>query len=290
MVRNLGIGQIKENFAKIVSFLCIVPIAFRPCMNIRYTLKSQKQMNKLLFILIILLLTGCKSQITIYTIGDSTMANKPNPQKNPERGWGQVLPSYFIPDVKIENKAMNGRSTRSFINENRWDSIYQKLKKGDYVFIQFGHNDSKDQDPKRFTNPSTAFRNNLIRFVNETREKGAWPILFTPIARRNFNDKGVLIDTHGNYPLIVHFVAREYKVPLIDLQYLTELMEEQHGSEGSKALHLHYKPGELDYYPEGKEDNTHLSEKGANQIARLVIEELKKQKNPLRKKLKQLEK
>jgi lysophospholipase L1-like esterase len=246
--------------------------------------KSMKNKGPI-FILLIILLFGCKSQVKIYTIGDSTMANKPNPEKNPERGWAQMLPDFFTNDVIVINKAVNGRSTRSFIDENRWDSIYKVLKKGDYVFIQFGHNDQKDQDPKRYANPHTAYRQNLMRFVNESRKKGAIPVLFTSIVRRNFNDKGVLIDTHGEYTLETRLVAKEMKVSLIDLQYLTELMEEKYGVEGSKQLHLHYQPGEIEFYPEGKEDNTHLSVKGATEVAQIVVNELQKLKIPLKKQL-----
>ena len=151
-----------------------------------------------------------QNQITIYTIGDSTMANKPNPEENPERGWVQMLPQFFNDNVIIKNHAVNGRSTRSFINEKRWDSIYKQLKKGDYVFIQFGHNDQKINSPKRYTNPHTAYRYNLIKFVEETREKEAIPVLFTSIVRRNFNEDGTLLDTHGVYPLVVHSVAQEH--------------------------------------------------------------------------------
>jgi lysophospholipase L1-like esterase len=235
----------------------------------------------------LILLAACKTPTTIYTIGDSTMANKPNPDKNPERGWAQVLPAYFNSKVTIVNKAVNGRSTRSFINENRWDTVCNSLKKGDYVFIQFGHNDQKDQDPKRFTNPHTAYRYNLIKFVTETRSKGAHPILFTSIVRRNFNDKGVFTDSHGDYPLEVRLLAQEYKVPLIDLQYYTELLEEKNGVEGSRLLHLHFKPGEIEFYPDGKDDDTHLSDKGANEIAQIVIEQIKQKNIPLKRYIKQ---
>lgn len=235
---------------------------------------------KWLFCLIILLLNwGSFSQTTtIYTIGDSTMANKKNPEINPEHGWAQVLPQFFNDNVSIDNRAVNGRSTRSFINENRWDSIYKYLKKGDYVFIQFGHNDAKENDSKRYTNPHTAYRHNLIRFVQETRDKGATPILFSSIVRRNFNEYGTLVDTHGDYPLETRLVALEYKVPFIDLQYLSEKLEESYGVEGSKKLHLHFAPGESDYFKEGKSDDTHLSELGATEIAKLVINELKNMK------------
>jgi len=213
--------------------------------------------------------------ITIYMIGDSTMANKKNPEENPEHGWGQVLQQFFNENAVIDNRAVNGRSTRSFINENRWDSIFKYLKKGDYVFIQFGHNDQKFKSPDRYTNPHVTYRHNLIRFVLESREKGAIPVLFSSIVRRNFNEFGTLVDTHGEYPLEVRLVASEYYVPFIDLQFFSEQLEESYGVEGSKKLHLHYKPGEVSYYPEGKDDDTHLSELGATEIAKLAVKELK---------------
>lgn len=221
-------------------------------------------------------------QITIYTIGDSTMANKINPDENPERGWAQMLPQFFNEDVIIDNRAVNGRSTRSFITEKRWDSVLKTLKNGDYVFIQFGHNDQKENDPNRYTNPHTAYRNNLMKFVKETLQKKANPILFSSIARRNFNEQGVLIDTHGAYPMEAHLVAKEMNIPFIDLQYLTEKLEESYGIEGSKKLHLHYKAGEIAYYPEGKEDNTHLSELGATEIAKLVLQQVELLNIPLK--------
>lgn len=225
---------------------------------------------------------GCTQQnTTIYTIGDSTMANKPHTDQNPERGWAQMLPLFFEKEVAIENHAVNGRSTRSFIDEKRWDSVYKKLKKGDYVFIQFGHNDQKENDLKRYTNPHTAYRNNLILFIKETLQKGATPILFSSIVRRNFNEQGTLIDTHGNYPMEARLVAQELNIPFIDLQYLTEQLEESYGVEESKELHLHFKPGEIPYYPEGKEDNTHLSVKGATEIAKIVVIQLQQMDIPL---------
>lgn len=235
--------------------------------------------TKLLVILFVLSLqTGFAQKITIYGIGDSTMANKANSDRNPEHGWLQVFPELMSADVKVINKAVNGRSTRSFINEGRWDSITKNLRRGDYVFIQFGHNDQKSGDSTRYTNPHTAYRHNLIRFVNEAREKGAIPVLFSSIVRRNFNEKGVLISTHGEYTLEARLVAQEYNVPFIDLEYFTELLETSYGPEKSKELHLHFKPGEVAYYPDGKDDDTHLSRKGALEVSKLVIAEIKKQK------------
>lgn len=229
------------------------------------------------YILLTLLISSvCFAQkTTLYTIGDSTMANKKDPDRNPEHGWAQVLQPFFKDNIVVENKAQNGRSTKSFINEKRWDSIYKKLKKGDYVFIEFGHNDEKIEDSTRYTNPHTAYRYNLIKFVQESREKGAIPVLLTSISRRNFNEKGVLVPTHGDYPLETRLVAQEYKVPFIDLEYYTELLEQSYGPEKSKQLHLHFKAGENGYYDKDKDDDTHLSLLGATKIAQIVIDQIK---------------
>jgi lysophospholipase L1-like esterase len=232
-------------------------------------------MKKYILILLVISSVCFAQKTTLYTIGDSTMANKKDPERNPEHGWAQVLQPFFKDDIVVVNKAVNGRSTKSFINEKRWDSIYKKLKKGDYVFIQFGHNDEKTEDSTRYTNPHTSYRYNLIRFVKESREKGAIPVLLTSIARRNFNEKGVLIPTHGDYPLETRLVAQEYKVTFIDLEYYTELLEQSYGSEKSKQLHLHFKGGENPYYDKDKADDTHLSLKGAIEIAQIVINQIK---------------
>jgi lysophospholipase L1-like esterase len=229
------------------------------------------------YILLTLLITTVSfaQKTVVYCIGDSTMANKKDPDRNPEHGWAQVLQPFFNDNIVVINKAVNGRSTKSFINEKRWDSIYKKLKKGDYVLIEFGHNDEKIEDSTRYTNPHTSYRYNLIRFVKESREKGAIPILLTSIARRNFNEKGVLVPTHGDYPFETRLVAQEYKVPFIDLEYYTELLEQSYGPERSKQLHLHYKAGENPYYDKDKADDTHLSLKGATAIAQIAVEQIR---------------
>lgn len=225
---------------------------------------------------LIIMLTGFTSPINktvIYTIGDSTMANK-TAEVYPETGWGQALQLYVDDSLLVSNHAMNGRSTKSFIREGRWKAVVEKLNPGDYVLIQFGHNDQKEQDSSRYTNPYTAYRSNLIRLINETRERGAVPVLLTPIVRRNFNEKGTLVDTHGVYPEVMRQVAAACGVKLIDLQLYTEEMVIRAGVEGSKALYLHVKPGEYPGYPQGKEDNTHLSETGARKVAAIVAGEL----------------
>jgi lysophospholipase L1-like esterase len=237
-------------------------------------------MKKLGLLLLFISLNTFSQKTTIYSIGDSTMATKVNPATNPEFGWCQVLPTFFKPDVVIDNRAVNGRSTKSFISEKKWEAVYKVLKPGDYVFIQFGHNDGKVTDSLRYTNPHTAYRYNLIQFVKEAREKGAIPILFSPIARRNFNEQGVLISKHETYSMEMRLVAQEFNVPFIDMEYLTESLEIAYGLEKSKQLHLHFKPGEVPYYPEGKDDDTHLSIKGATEIAKIAVAQLKLLTNP----------
>ena len=247
-------------------------------------------MKRILIVIMLISLNCFAQKTTIYTIGDSTMADKIKPEENPETGWGQVLPLFFNSDIIIDNRAVNGRSTRSFIAEKKWEAVYKVLQPGDYVFIQFGHNDEKIADSTRYTNPHTSYRHNLIQFVKGSREKGAIPILFSSIARRNFNENGVLVSSHGEYPLETRLVAQEYKVPFVDLEYYSELLETSYGPQKSKALHLHFEPKEVAYYPEGKSDDTHLSKKGALAIAGLAIEQLKllndKSLNKLKKKIK----
>lgn len=214
-----------------------------------------------------------QEKATLFLIGDSTMADKKDPDKNPEHGWGQMLPS-LMTGIEIQNHAVNGRSSKSFRTEGRWEPLLKQIKKGDFVIIQFGHNDQKEQDSIRFTNPATQYRTNLERYVNEAREKGAIPILMTSIVRRNFNEKGVLIDTHGNYPLVMRMVANDLKVPFVDLQLLTEQMVIRYGPEKSKELYLHFEKGENAYYPDGKNDDTHLSKLGAKLTAEMALKRL----------------
>lgn len=219
----------------------------------------------------------------LYLIGDSTMANKPGTvQENPERGWGQALQQYFEAEVRISNHAVNGRSTKSFIEEGRWQKVLDSLQAGDFVLIQFGHNDQKLKDPKRFTNPTGAYLHNLKQFIKDTREKKATPVLLTSIVRRKFNEFGTLTDTHGLYPLIVRQVAQEEEVLLIDHLYLTEKIVQEWGVERSKELYVWVEPGNYAKFPEGKKDDTHLSKKGADLYAKVVAEQLSILDTPLK--------
>jgi lysophospholipase L1-like esterase len=225
--------------------------------------------------------TAAEDSITVYLIGDSTMADRSDPETNPGRGWGQMLHAYFGEGVIVENHSKSGRSSKSFRDEGLWDPILKTMQAGDYVFIQFGHNDQKDQDPKRFTNPNTGFRQNLAHYVMETREKGAHPGMMSSIVRRRFNDEGVLLDTHGVYPTIARSVARDMDVPFVDMQLLTEELVLTSGVEGSKALFVWVKPGEYAMYPKCSQDNSHLSMEGGRLVAGLAAAELRRMGHPL---------
>ena len=210
----------------------------------------------------------------IYMIGDSTMANKPITLNNPERGWGMMLPGFLDPKIQVDNHAMNGRSSRSFRDEGRWDPIMEKMKPGDYVFIQFAHNDQK-VGTVRYTDPETDFRDNLKRYITETRSKGGIPVLFTPIARRHFDEQGKLIDTHGKYNEAVFIVGREMNVPVIDLNKSTsEMILACPSQDDSKKFFVWLDPGTNLSAPQGKEDNTHLNQYGGRTVARLAVQEL----------------
>lgn len=214
---------------------------------------------------------AAQTPVTIYLAGDSTMAQK-LPEKQPETGWGEALGQFFRENsVRIDNRAKNGRSTRTFISEGLWQGIIDSLHQGDFVFIQFGHNDESKEKTDRYTPPAD-YRANLIRFVSEVRAKRAIPVLLTPVMRRRFDDKGIFFDTHGEYPDIVRAVAREYRVPLIDMHRKSEVVLKQYGAEPSRKLFLQLKAGENPNYPNGIEDNTHFSPQGARVMASLVVD------------------
>ncbi|WP_271711640.1 rhamnogalacturonan acetylesterase [Marinigracilibium pacificum] len=222
----------------------------------------------------------------IYMVGDSTMSDKPFGTGNPEKGWGQVFPLYFDHHVRVENHAVNGRSTKSFIDEGRWNKVLEKLEVGNYVFIQFGHNDEKVKDSSRYTEPNSSYKANLKKFVIEARSKGAIPVLATSIARRKFDENGKLIPTHGEYPEAMRQVAKELNVPLLDLNMRTKDLLANYGPENSKKLFLHIAKGEYESIPEGEIDNTHLSPYGAFRVADLAVAEIRSKVPELTKYLK----
>ena len=229
-----------------------------------------------------ILLLGCAAlaglaqtnHITVHMIGDSTMANKPVIPANPERGWGQLLSMYFKDSVRVENYAQNGRSSKSFIAEGRWDEVVTALKSGDFVVIQFGHNDEKTNDVNRGTEPFGEYTTNLLRFIRETREQKATPILATPVARRKFDHDGKLVDTHGDYPKAVRVVAAEQKVPSLELCAATEKLLQQLGPESSKRFFRWIPAGEFGPNSKPFEDDTHFNAYGASRICDLAVVEI----------------
>lgn len=224
-------------------------------------------------------------------IGDSTMANKDISGGKMERGWGMMLKNFFTEDVIVDNHALNGRSSKSFISEGHWQKVVEKIKPGDYVFIQFGHNDEKD-DPKRHTDPGTTFDENLRKFVKETRMRGGIPVLFNSVVRRIFTNSktavadddtrsnssadlvegDTLVDTHGDYLLSPRNVARELNVPFVDANKITHDLEQGLGPDKSQKLHMWYLPNEVPSLPKGRQDNTHYNVYGAYVVAGLLAD------------------
>jgi lysophospholipase L1-like esterase len=245
-------------------------------------------MKLLLILFLIVPLTSMSAQslpVTVFIAGDSTAAAK-QPDKRPETGWGEMLEQHFTPGkVRVDNRAMNGRSTKTFIGEGRWQSIVDDLKRGDYVFIQFGHNDESKEKGDRYTPPDD-YRKNLTRFVDEVRAKGGNPVLLTPVMRRRFDKDGKFHDTHGEYPDIVRSVAKEQNVPLIDMHRMSEAVIVRYGVDHSGKLFLQLKPGENPNYPNGVDDNTHFSPLGAEEMAKLAVDGIRETKLGLRKLMK----
>lgn len=198
----------------------------------------------------------------IFYAGDSTVKfNKISTY--PQTGISQAMLWYLKDSVEMKSFAQNGRSTKSFIDEGRLALIEKEMKKGDFLFIQFGHNDEKD-DPKRHTDPDTTFSENLLRFIKAARDKGAYPVLITPIARRLFNDQGnFLPGSHGAYPEAMKRTAKKAGVPVIDLTSATENYLLAVGDLASKAYFM---------WPK---DNTHLKPEGAVLMAGFLCQGLK---------------
>lgn len=231
-----------------------------------------------LFIYILLLLGvhalyGEQAAPLLYLVGDSTMSHKP--LDLPERGWGMALNGLLKDPAMAQNHAVNGRSTKSFINEGRWARVVNALAVGDFVLIEFGHNDEKIEKPSVGTNPQTEFRDNLKRFVADIRGKGAIPVLATPIARRKFDRDGKLLHTHGAYPDVIRSVAKTENVELIDLERATEGWLQKEGPEPSKRFFMWIAKGSNAKMPDGKEDDTHLVEAGAQKVAELAVSEIR---------------
>ncbi len=197
----------------------------------------------------------------------------------PLMGWGMPFVHFFDSSVVIDNRARGGRSTRTFLSENRWKPIADSLQSGDYVLIQFGHNDeAKEEKYKERYTSVPDYKINLIKFITETRSKKANPVLITPVSRMRFDKEGKQQETHAEYTSAVYEVALQHKVPLIDLDKKSRELMQSMGPENAKLLFMQLEPGEHPNYLEGQKDNTHFNDYGARRIAQLVLAGLKEQK------------
>ena len=253
-----------------------------------------------LFVAVVLLCTSAtqkKNTTTIFIIGDSTAAQKDLSKGKLERGWGMALQCYFDDNIVVDNHAVNGRSSLSFFNEGRWQKVLDKMLPGDYVIIQFGHNDEKPK-ADRHTDPGSTFDYMLARYVRETREHGGIPVLMSCVVRRNFarvapkNDDDealrnttfkdaeglvegdTLVDTHGLYRIAPRDVAERMNVHFVDANQITHDLEQGLGTEESKKLHMWYLPDTEPTEPKGKQDNTHYNVYGAHVVAKLLADAL----------------
>ncbi|MCM1320990.1 MAG: rhamnogalacturonan acetylesterase [Bacteroides sp.] len=217
-----------------------------------------------------------KSKFRIFMAGDSTMQYN-DCTTYPQTGWGQVLPLFLPPNVCVHNFAKNGRSTKSFIAEGRLDAVKKMLSCGDYLFIQFGHNDEKLHDKTRGTQPSEEYTDNLAEFAQAAIRNHALPVFFTPIARRQYaaDGSGRLEDTHGDYPAAMIRYARAAHFPVIDMNSLTRAFLEKTGEQASREFFMNFDAGIYGRYMDGKQDNTHLRYAGAFETARIAAEELR---------------
>ena len=233
---------------------------------------------------------------TIFIVGDSTAAKKDTKNGKVERGWGMMLQNCFDKNyIKVDNHAVNGASSLSFISGGRWKKVLRRIRPGDYVIIQFGHNDEKD-GKNRHTDPGSTFNEVLARYCNETRELGGIPIFMNCVIRRNFakntydngddealrnttyadgakvEETDILIDTHGDYRFAPITVAKELNVYFVDANKITHELEQGLGVEGSKKLHMWFLPGQERSEIKGKKDNTHYNIYGAQVVANLLAD------------------
>ena len=218
----------------------------------------------------------------LHLVGDSTMADRPPEPPHPERGWGQLLREFMVEPARLVNHAANGRSTRRFVDEGRWAHLLTQLQGGDFVLIQFGHNDQKADDPRRYAAADGDFKAYLRAFFHDLRAKGATPLLATPVVRRKFDAQGRIVNTLEGWPQASREVAAETGVTLVDMNALTAAQLEAVGSEASKALFMWIAPGQWASLPEGRKDDTHYVESGARATAALAAKALKEQAPALR--------
>lgn len=226
---------------------------------------------------VVVLTSGKKKAPTVFMVGDSTMADKTELDISPEHGWGQVFPTYLKDEVMVQNHAMNGRSCLSFVTEGRWQVVMNRMQAGDVLILQFGHNDAKSQDAKRYSDLQQ-YQERLGKMIDEAQAKGAHVILCTPIARRQFDSKtGQFTTSHNGYPYAVRMVAREKNVPLLDMEEATSEWLISLGDSASVQYFMNVNPGECEKFPDGKIDNTHLKQAGALLVGKMAAEMIVKQ-------------
>ncbi|MBI5769921.1 MAG: rhamnogalacturonan acetylesterase [Verrucomicrobia bacterium] len=214
----------------------------------------------------------------LYLIGGSTMASFP--PTRPVVGWGQTLPKFFKDPAQIDNRALSGRSSKSFIDQGHWAKVIADIRAGDFLIMCWGTNDSSS-DPARKTDPRTTFRGNLLRFIAEIRAKGATPILATQVAHRRWDPKGQWTESASDYVLVNRELAVSEHVPLMEMFDRTTALEQSLGVEGSIALHLYLPAGKYDSYPNGAKDDTHYNEHGATRVAEVAVQEIRRLNLPL---------
>lgn len=211
----------------------------------------------------------------IFWAGDSTVQTN-DITTYPQTGIGQVFPLYLKEGIEVRNHGKNGRSTKSFIDQGRLERIDQSISEGDFLFIQFGHNDEKAQDPARYTVPGFTFDDNLRAFIDVARKHGAYPVLITPLERRCFDENGTLEPgAHGDYVQAMINVARTQQVPLVDLYAMSREEMQRAGMEKTVEWFMNIEPGIYPGCPDGKKDNTHLKYEGAVVFAGLIARGLK---------------
>jgi lysophospholipase L1-like esterase len=234
-------------------------------------------MKKYIFIPLLLLLIcsfiSSEKKIKIFIAGDSTAQSYKEQKDGLIKGWGQMLPLYLSDEVEVVNHAMGGRSTKTFIGEGRWDKLLSQVSAGDYVFIQFGHNDASTR-PERHASYDD-YRANLVRMISDVRAKDANPVLLTSVVMRTFQKGNLIDDRLKGYPVITRQVAKEYGVPMIDINLKTRDFITMLGDEKSKAYYRWVEPGVDHAKPDGLKDDTHMMEKGAKQVAFFVAEGIK---------------
>jgi len=212
----------------------------------------------------------------IIWIGDSI--NRQNPYTTyPQTGIAQAFDRFVKRDVVIWDRAENGRSTASYIREGWFEPVKEEMKEGDFLFIQFAHNDEKSNDPSRYTSPNTDFVVNLRYFINSAWEKKAYPVLITPAERRIFDENGELQETgHEPYVKAIRYTGQGMDVPVIDLWAKSREFLQEEGPEGSEKYYMVLKEGEVSWCPAGQSDNSHLRYEGAMKYGGMIAEELVK--------------